>query len=130
MRIIQSKITGTQTSFSVNFRGKLSFILSFVFCRASTAATYIFTAPTCTITIITLEPCALKCWVSYWDLIKFHYFAYTTERGDRIRGWKQAQRQGEDRVTLQINSIMTLFRYQDMVIIEPIWTEMSWNPKP
>jgi hypothetical protein len=38
----------------------------------------------------------IKCWVSYWDLIKFHYFAYTTERGDR--GWKQAQRQGEDRV--------------------------------
>jgi hypothetical protein len=27
---------------------------------ASTAATYIFTAPTCTTTIITLEPCALN----------------------------------------------------------------------
>jgi len=28
---------------------------------------------------------------SYWDLIKFPYFAGATERGDR--GWKQAQRQ-------------------------------------
>jgi hypothetical protein len=33
----------------------LSFFLS-----ASTAATYIFTAPSCTTTIITLEPCALN----------------------------------------------------------------------
>jgi hypothetical protein len=31
---------------------------------ASTAVTYIFTIPTSTTTIITLEPCALKCWVS------------------------------------------------------------------
>jgi len=40
---------------------KLSFILSFVFREcATTAATYIFTAPICTTTIITPEPCALK----------------------------------------------------------------------
>jgi hypothetical protein len=38
--------------------------------------------------------------ISYWDLIKISYFADTTERGDR--GWKQAQRQGEEKVTLQI----------------------------
>jgi hypothetical protein len=56
--ILQNKITGTQTSFSTNFGGKLSFIPSFV--SASTAATYIFTAPTCRTTIITLEPCALN----------------------------------------------------------------------
>ncbi len=31
--------------------------------------------------------------ISYWDLIKFPYFADTTERGDRR--WKQAQRQGD-----------------------------------
>jgi len=36
----------------------------------------------------------------YWDLIKFPYFADTTERG--YRGCNEAQRQGEDRVTLQI----------------------------
>ncbi len=45
------------------FCGKLSFIvfwppLSF-FLSASTATTYIFIAPSCTTTIITLEPCAL-----------------------------------------------------------------------
>jgi len=49
---------------------------------ARTAATYIFTALTCTSTIITLEPCALNAF-SYPDLIKFPYFADTTERGDR-----------------------------------------------
>jgi hypothetical protein len=51
---------------------RVSSCLSF-FLTASTAATYIFTAPNCTTTIITLEPCALKCF----------YFADTTERGDR-----------------------------------------------
>jgi hypothetical protein len=38
--------------------------------------------------------------ISYWDLIKISYFVDTSERGDR--GWKEAQRQGDDRVTLQI----------------------------
>jgi hypothetical protein len=52
----------------------ISFFLS-----ASNVATYIFTALTSTTTIISLEPC---------------------ERGDR--GWKETQRQGEDRVTLWI----------------------------
>jgi hypothetical protein len=42
------------------------------FLSASTAAAYIFTAPTCTTTIITLK---------LHNLIKFHYFANTTERG-------------------------------------------------
>jgi hypothetical protein len=31
--------------------------------------------------------------ISYWDLIKFHYFANTIERQDM--GWKQAQRHGD-----------------------------------
>jgi hypothetical protein len=31
--------------------------------------------------------------ISYWDIIKFPYFADTIERGDR--GWKQAQREGD-----------------------------------
>jgi len=38
--------------------------------------------------------------ISYLDLIKFPYFVDTTKRGDN--GWKEAQRQGEDKVTLQI----------------------------
>ncbi len=39
--------------------------------------------------------------ISYWDLIKniYIYLADTTGRGDK--GWKHAQRQGEDRVTLR-----------------------------
>jgi hypothetical protein len=60
MKILQSEITDTQSSFSSNFGGKLSFIGLFFFLSASTAATYIFTAPTCTTTIISLEPCALN----------------------------------------------------------------------
>jgi hypothetical protein len=52
MKILQKEITGTQTSFSTNFGGTLSFILCFSF------ATYIFTTPTCTTTIVTLHPCA------------------------------------------------------------------------
>jgi hypothetical protein len=98
----------------------LSFVLS-----TSTAATYIFTAPTCRITIVTFKPCALN---AYYDLIKFHYFVDTTERGDR--GWKQAQRWGEDRVTLQV----TLFYQQKKVFLKKIINdshkeliEKSWN---
>jgi hypothetical protein len=42
-------------------------------------------------------------------MIKFSYFMDTTERG--IGGWKQAQRQGEDRVTLEL----TLMSSKDRV---------------
>jgi hypothetical protein len=53
-------------------------------------------------TVIPVEPCALNaeiqhfvlsCNISCWDLIKFPYFTDTTKRG--VRGWKEAQRQGE-----------------------------------
>jgi len=37
--------------------------------------------------------------ISYWDSIKFPYFTNTTERRDR--GWKQAQIEAEDRVSLR-----------------------------
>ncbi len=59
-----------------NWCGKLSFILSFLFCpsASSTVATYNFTAPNCTGTIISLEPCALNAEylhaISYTDLLK------------------------------------------------------------
>ncbi len=50
-----------ETQKTINFGGKLSLILSFsFFLIASTAATYIFTAPNCTTTVIGLEPCALN----------------------------------------------------------------------
>ncbi len=38
-----------------------------------------------------------------WDLIECLYFVDTAERGDR--GWEEAQRQGENRVTLWITLI-------------------------
>jgi hypothetical protein len=38
--------------------------------------------------------------ILYWDILNCLYFADTTERRDR--GWKEAQREGENRVTLQI----------------------------
>jgi len=59
MKILQNEITGTQTKFSTNFGGKLSFMLSFLFPeRLHCCATYVFTVPTSTTTIITLERCA------------------------------------------------------------------------
>jgi hypothetical protein len=66
---LQKEITGTQTSFSTNFGGKLSFILCFLFAerlRCSYIYIYIFTAATCTTTIITFKPCALN--------DEFHHF--------------------------------------------------------
>ncbi len=38
--------------------------------------------------------------ISSWNLLKCLYSANTTERGDRR--WKEAQRRGEERVTLRI----------------------------
>jgi hypothetical protein len=61
MKILDSEYNWDgKTKFSANFDGKLSFILSFLFPEFISAATYIFTAPTCTTTIVTLEPCALN----------------------------------------------------------------------
>jgi len=89
------------TSFSSNFGGKLSFMLSFF-----PVLLHIFSLllPVQLGTMITLEPCALNVSfsISYWDLINIYIYIYladTTERGDK--GWKQAQRQGEERVTLR-----------------------------
>jgi hypothetical protein len=55
---------------------------------ATIAATYIFTVPTCTTTITTLEPCA--------DLIKFPYIADLSVK-EGIGG----ERRREDWVTLR-----------------------------
>jgi hypothetical protein len=83
------------------FCGKLSFILFWpplpLFLSASTAAAYIFIAPTCTTIIISSNP----------DLVKFPYLANLSQRGDK--GWKEAQRQGEDRVTLRKTLCVCIF---------------------
>ncbi len=127
---------GTLVEFSVKSGkrgiGTLSFIrfwphLSF-FMSASTAATYIFTASTCTTTIIGyLEPCALnaefsKLSISYPDLIKLPYFADLNQRGDR--GWKEAQREGEDRMTLR----KTLVDSSECVQKRIFYELCEWSP--
>jgi len=45
--------------------------------------------------------------ISYCDLMNRPYFVDTTERGDR-GGWKEAQRQGKDKVTLQITLLLDM----------------------
>jgi hypothetical protein len=57
------------------------------FVSASTAATYIFTAPTCTITIINVEPCALDAEFQYF-ILRFNKNFLTLGRPlkERIRG--------------------------------------------
>jgi hypothetical protein len=65
MKILDSEITGMQTKFSTNFDGKLSFILSFLFPELISAATYIFTAPTCKTNYYGYSrTLCIKCWVS------------------------------------------------------------------
>jgi hypothetical protein len=70
MKILQNEITKTQSNFSTKIGGKLSFMLSFLFPERlhSTVGTYVFTVPTCTTTIITLEPCALNAEFQYFIL--------------------------------------------------------------
>jgi hypothetical protein len=57
---------GDETKKTINFGSELSFVLSFM--SATTAATHIFTAPYCTTTIISLEPCALNAEVQHFML--------------------------------------------------------------
>ncbi len=78
----------------------ISFFLS-----ASTAVTYIFTAPTCTTTIVTSNFCALNAEFQHF-IPRFNKTSLLcgshSKRGDT--GWKEAQRQGEDMMTLRKNS--------------------------
>ncbi len=52
--------------------------------------------------------------ISYWDFIECLYFVDTTEREDR--GWKEPQRQGEDRVTLWITLLYKPFNGVPMAV--------------
>jgi hypothetical protein len=58
LKILQKEITGTQTSFPPIL--VVNWVSFSCFLSACTAAIYIFTAPTCTTTIINTEPCALN----------------------------------------------------------------------
>jgi len=88
-KFYKAKIIRTQTCFSINFGGKLSFILSFLFPeRLECCYIYIFTAPTCTTTIITFEPCPLN--------VEFQHFILTL-------GESRSKDRVKTRVTLPIN---------------------------
>jgi hypothetical protein len=97
------------------------------FCQsASTAATYIFTAPTCTTTIITsnLVHYMLSFTISYWDLIKLPYFADLTQREDR--GWKEAPKTGWRQDDYNENSIfIILSQYGDFNIEAGLLTHLA-----
>jgi hypothetical protein len=107
MIILQSKITGTQTSFSNKFGDKPSFILSFLFPERLHCCYICFRSPYMYHYYnYSLKPCALNAYLQHF-VLRFNKISLlrrwcddTTERGDR--GWKQGQRQGEDRVTLLI----------------------------
>ncbi len=74
--ILQNEITGIKTRISTNIGGKLSFIPSFLFpehlhCRFIYFHCYLYKYYNYSWTLC----------ISYWDLIKFHYFLDSTERG-------------------------------------------------
>jgi hypothetical protein len=74
--LVLKRVRGTQKS-TMFFLWQTEFhsVLTPFSLSATIAATYNFTAPTCTTTITTLEPCA--------DLIKFPYIVDLSQRGDR-----------------------------------------------
>jgi len=108
MNILQSEIIETQTSFSTTFGGKPSFhplfpfswalppLLGYIYFHCSYLYNYYNYSRTL----------CIKC--RYWDLIKFLYFVGYHSMNEGIAGWKQAQRQGEGRVTLGITLLICL----------------------
>jgi len=89
-----------ETSKTIKFCVKLSFILSFIFLSASATATYILTARICRTAIVTLKPCALNPEFQHF-ILRFvkNFLTLWIPLKEGIGGWKEAQRQGEDRVT-------------------------------
>ncbi len=79
MKILQNEITGTQTSFSTNFGGKLSFIFRFLFLERLHCCYIIFTARTCTTITIILEPCALNAEFQHF-ILRFNKNFLTLQR--------------------------------------------------
>ncbi len=108
-----------ETKKTINFGGKLSFILSFPFpelcCYIYFQCSYLYNyynksrtlCIKCTTTIVNLKPCALNAEFQHFIL----RFTIPLKRGDR--GSKEAQRQGEDRVALWIT--LLLDRFQQVV---------------
>jgi hypothetical protein len=101
--------TGDETQKTINFGGKLSFIVSFLFPERRHCC-YIYFKPRAL--NAEFQHFIVSCSVSYWDSIKCLHFVDTSERGDR--GWKEAQRQG---YFTDIRYI--LVRYQSKISLGP-----------
>jgi hypothetical protein len=108
MKILQIKISGTQISFSTNFGGNwVSSCLSF-FLSASSAARYIFTSPSCTTTIISLDPCALNIKFQHF-ILRFNKISlvrrYHPKTGYGVKAGPKTGRQGDFQDTGQTDSL-------------------------
>ncbi len=106
MKILQNEILGTQTSFlTILVVYWVSSCLSF-FMSASTPSTYL-NAPTCTTTTISLKPYALNAEFQHF-ILRFNKISLLCKyHWRRDRGWKQAQMEAEDRVSLWLTQIST-----------------------
>jgi hypothetical protein len=60
-----------------------------------------------------------------WDLVKFPYFGDTTQRGDM--GWKQAQIQGENRMTLGVTLLVKILFYFEILVLCVMMSTYFWN---
>jgi hypothetical protein len=118
MKILQNEMSGTRTGLFRNFDSKFPFSLS-----ASSPATYIFTAPTCKTTRMTLEPCALNAEFQHFILRfnKIPNFANTTKRGDRgaKAGPKTRQRQDDFTDNPIVHTILNIFKILTSYVCDP-----------
>jgi hypothetical protein len=114
---------GGETQKTIKFLWQAKFHPVFHFCwpeRLQCCLHILFTDSTCTIIIISLEPCFN---ISYPDLIKFPYFIDTTERV--VRAWKYTQRQGKGWVTLRIFPLM----YHSFYALASSRGQIKWWPR-
>jgi hypothetical protein len=117
IRIIQSVYWGMHDFFCQTEFHPILIHLSF-FLSASTGATYIFTTPTCTTTMVTSN-CALT--AEFQDFNKTSLLCRPhskSQRGDKE--WKESQRQGEDMMTLRspkhcITTVLNPYMLQEYV---------------
>jgi hypothetical protein len=95
---------------------------SFLFSWAPSLLLHIFfNAPTCTTTTITLEPCALN---AEFQHVRPRFNKLSLLCG-LIGGWKQAQRQGEDRVTLMKTLIPWQFSHWNIEILQQFFFQKT-----
>jgi len=129
MKICTKRSNRDEISFSSNFGGKLQFHAVFLFYSwPPPLLLHIFSLllPVQLGTMITLEPLCTECEFQHF-ILRFNkiyiyiYLADTTEREDK--GWKHAQRQGEDTVTLEGKKNLYQFYQREFSrVVKPTWT--------